>query len=1153
MKRLIYIISALLFLSSCVKELREPLITVDGKEVPAGYALVDFSVKVPSKGPETKAFADTPQIQNLYLAVFDQNSYLEDFVEATSKGPVSSSVDNTYPNVNYDESSSSIWNFQATLPISTDPRYIHFIANSPVTKLSFGREDEIIGDLATEGTTDAYWQRVELPSGITVDKQGVLSESVQTKLQNIALVRNFSKISVTASPVTDDDKTSNFSLKYIYIMNRPTSGTVAPYSASSSNFVVNYQNYTSDELKGTSTATPSAQTAGSPIVGNVYEGVSSYSSGLEQCILAGSDPVQYVYLSRTKASGNAEAGKTYYTKTQGTALYEGWMPASYDIDNKNPGEASDNNSNWIKPATNANGENYASDFLYERIKPSSATDNPVCVLVYGTYYGDKTNHPQGIDCYYKVDIKDGDDNYFAVLRNFDYKINIRKINAIGRLNIEDAMTMPGSGNVSTDVSNGDKTNISDGISRIAVSFTDTTVVTGNAFKLKYKFIPDFQNNPNTEDNTIVDISANETGKRVTATTEGTMFTFSIDNSSTDAEGYNTIIIDPEEPGATAREQKLVITGIAVDGSTIKREITVVLREKMDLKLYCDPATIEKQTGTEFDVVLQIPNELNRMLFPLEVKIEAQNLSITPAQGDNLPVESGVSINPDQGDNTKTAFYFIKTISWADYTAAALSEEGTRDIRCHFKSNTANSATRIWAANEYFNTGYTDLGNFDAYKFTNLKYATGSNFTPGQDVTFTFDFESQDGFNSLTSAGKPVTVTLVNLRPQDGDNTLEGGTPSAKIEGGYEYTFTPTAKTGNTLHITTTAAKGPYVVYLDAYHFSQAYKGRTRKVSISASALTFKNDTNYDVFGTNYRSAVSGNVIIREDEYPDDITSAPRTAVTSTPGRNNQNYTFKNTDAVELEVDVDATAVYFLYDLNGTIYSASKTFSAGESDIYLSGTVTFSKRKTQGQLVISDLSLYVGENQAVSITKNTNSGSTITYEVSDPSIATITNGVVTGLKAGTVTVTASVAATSTYSSATTSFKVTVNKHAVQVSVTDTVNGDVKSGLTIKNTGASKVYIRAIVCANWYDESGNIVAPWSAAPGTFVGLPGTGWIEDGGIYYYTPALDPTASPTALFTKYTKAAAPVPGATLKMTIYVQALEYEEGKTCQQVFQNP
>ena len=113
--------------------------------------------------------------------------------------------------------------------------------------------------------------------------------------------------------------------------------------------------------------------------------------------------------------------------------------------------------------------------------------------------------------------------------------------------------------------------------------------------------------------------------------------------------------------------------------------------------------------------------------------------------------------------------------------------------------------------------------------------------------------------------------------------------------------------------------------------------------------------------------------------------------------------------------------------------------------------------------------------------------------------------------------------------------------IDVTVTDEVNGNVKSNVVITNTGNMPEYIRAAIVGCWCDDDGNIVAPWSASQGTFDGLANsTYWHtgSDGYYYYKDPVPAGAATPTALFTTYTAPDAPEEGAHLEITITAQAV---------------
>ena len=126
--------------------------------------------------------------------------------------------------------------------------------------------------------------------------------------------------------------------------------------------------------------------------------------------------------------------------------------------------------------------------------------------------------------------------------------------------------------------------------------------------------------------------------------------------------------------------------------------------------------------------------------------------------------------------------------------------------------------------------------------------------------------------------------------------------------------------------------------------------------------------------------------------------------------------------------------------------------------------------------------------------------------------------------------------------------------VTVRVEDTVSGNVKKDVKITNTGNTSAYIRVAIVANWIDQSGNIVAPWDPSDeeqGSFVGLPGTGWKNENGYYYYN---DPVPAgqqvPSKIFESYTIKKIPDGAVQLKMTIIAQGIQSEPSSVVQTVW---
>lgn len=215
MKKLIYILSLVWVAVSCADELVETKPVVDSDKV-----TIDFSVSIPEAPVQTKAFADNPALTNLYLAVFDENGFLVEYVEADP--------DNTV----YATSNGISYKYSVALTLSDTKRIIHFLANAPAS-LNYGTEEEVITSLYTEGKNDAYWYRKEVSSIQATLTNSVLVPTTATvdALSDIPLIRNFVKIEVSTS------EDCAFTLQSYAVINAPNKGSVAPYSRTTGTFV----------------------------------------------------------------------------------------------------------------------------------------------------------------------------------------------------------------------------------------------------------------------------------------------------------------------------------------------------------------------------------------------------------------------------------------------------------------------------------------------------------------------------------------------------------------------------------------------------------------------------------------------------------------------------------------------------------------------------------------------------------------------------------------------------------------------------------------------------------------------------------------------------------------------------------------------------
>lgn len=206
-KNILYYIVPLLAMLSCAEQV-ELGGAAEGK---LGTTISVVLPKIPNAYPQTRAMAINPDMENLYLAVFDNNGYLMEYVKADIENQ--EAIEN-----------STEYTYNVTLKPTDGATTIHFIGNSPTASLKFGSEEELLASLYTENGNEAYWQRVVLSNGIKND------ESTKTLLTGVKLIRNFAWINVISTA-------ENFTVDAYCVVNTRTKGSVAPYNTNADQFV----------------------------------------------------------------------------------------------------------------------------------------------------------------------------------------------------------------------------------------------------------------------------------------------------------------------------------------------------------------------------------------------------------------------------------------------------------------------------------------------------------------------------------------------------------------------------------------------------------------------------------------------------------------------------------------------------------------------------------------------------------------------------------------------------------------------------------------------------------------------------------------------------------------------------------------------------
>lgn len=878
MKKILYILSAVLLLSGCLTEVAPEPQPVDGK------VTIGFGVTLPEAQTLTKALGEQPTINDLYVAVFNEGGYISEYVKAEPEGTTLA----TQNEVRY--------NYKVTLTTSDDPCILHFMGNGPAS-FNYGSEITLITALRSFDGTDAYWQRIEVPN-LKKNADGELNATSLALLSDVPLVRNFAKITMTAS----DD--ANFVIKQFRLYNTPTRGSFAPYVRTTSHFVENYQ-------------------------------------------------------TKHLADLNAEG-------------FYGYTPVDTPINTD------------LGPIIDVQGGDAPIAYIYER---EATTVNPTFVLVYGTYTDIEHN---STDCYYKVALRDSLNNPVALLRNYNYKINIKRVETIGSNSWEAARASAGSGEISASTEAEHLTNISDGYSRLFVSETSQTIVSGDPFPLKFRFLKyDGTEHPVNGNNDVT-----------VRLGEGDLIESYTIDATDGPDLYRTIMIDPVAPTVEKKTQKIYITGTDFKGDTLQRAVSFTLMQRQVMTVQCIPDAVKKVAGETVGLNITIPGGLPTNVFPLNMIVEADALSLTTSEL-SVQTEKSISLTPSRAG--KPSYQFVRVIPIDEYDAAELDEHGNKTFYCEFRTNTTESASLVYVANQYFYTANTEFENYVPGNFLNLSFPAG--VPMGYDRDFTFSFKLDGAYIPAS-----VMVDLNGAYPDESHDELTYDTATGK----YKYRLPAGYTSGDviTLHLKTGTAVGACQVTLDANRYTTASKEQAPDYRIRNTYINVLTDD-----GSTPSSVSNLRLYSSEPTIANIKATNPSNRIGNgqySIGSSGGHYYLPEIDLNSAGLSLDAT-VWFGYSKNGKYYTASAPL------IDLLGATTsydydllFSKKPNR------PVSLAVSGDNKVSVGKTITLTATVTYEdgTSTPVTANWTSdntsratvgaatGVVTGVAKGDVTITAS---------------------------------------------------------------------------------------------------------------------------------------------------
>ena len=385
-----------------------------------------------------------------------------------------------------------------------------------------------------------------------------------------------------------------------------------------------------------------------------------------------------------------------------------------------------NNSGWITKWDP--GQNMCYDYMYERTIPKNSdpafaeTGALLSVTWTKVYLLDDEKLRQELwgnpNRYYKVSLVDENGAYLNILRNFRYVFEVSNITADRHPTTpQEAYNGAFLGDVSASVRTSMLDDLSNTKSRIVVAgrsgnnMSYTSIGAGKSFNIDFYFYPDASSSEVVVTNgnyssagkkvsIQTDIETNGSYPQAIASISDIVVTHN--TNGTDNHGTITVTLKDSQPG-TVQKGKLKIVGQVEGARALYREVEFTVMEKQvfvagDVQTTVTPLASDAM-NQETTVTIALPDGLPRDMFPLQVKIEAQNNGLTSIPDNSvdpaisaLPVKYG----PSAFNSDRNSYYFVKTITYDDYaTLNGTSYVYTNEFPCKFKTRLSNgNATTI---------------------------------------------------------------------------------------------------------------------------------------------------------------------------------------------------------------------------------------------------------------------------------------------------------------------------------------------------------------------------------------------------------------------------------------------------------------------------
>lgn len=662
MKAIKYIaaIAMLAGLVSCQQDMTQEIQTLQPE---TDAVKISFNVQFPEPIPvNTKGqMAEGPlktEPFNISLCLYGSGEgYIQHWIPAEMDTPITSG--------NYITGGQ----FTVLLPLSDEKRIVHIIANPPFEVDAAGNYiyptseyyyDVLETMISQKGTDNeaSYWQEIVLENGIKADN-GRPAQDVIDAFSDIHLVRNYARINVAGNP------DEYITVTRWALINVPDKAYVAPYNGDHS------------------LTFPTG-----------YTGIAGYPDG--------DDLLNQLMVNDA---------------------YPGYFPSETSIIDTFPGD----------PDDPASASNYSlgseSQYMYERPLPTSShkqtaalmevsfgEEHPLTIAYNEDHEGEEGFPKPEVSYWYKVEILDSLGQYVPFLRSISYTLMIQGIESAGEETALEAFDGPYFGNISASLETASLNRLSDGKSTIYVDLMDYTFLTApeEEFTLMkneddasiYWFVPDEAAiDPDTgspyyyytSEAGVCDIQVE------LLTVSGYEPALAQDPTVVGDGSLKIKLNNPDE--SKIKKSIIRISGRKGDNTAtnteryIYREIMINLMSKQTFAHGNDTTHFTNVEGLDgpgkqIDLSIFLPEDLGASVFPIQVRIEAENNSLSAVSSD-LPVRTGKTVFDPYTRNT---YFFVRTIQYSEYRTL---NPRTKKYEFHYEfpvtfytSKTGDNSTKV---------------------------------------------------------------------------------------------------------------------------------------------------------------------------------------------------------------------------------------------------------------------------------------------------------------------------------------------------------------------------------------------------------------------------------------------------------------------------